>query len=202
MNDTDEEWNASMAKTGYTCLFSDEAILYGDEVVVFHVVAASRNKRQDMPVSPDGASLLWLPKFVLGEAWNDINERLQEEVAEEELEVKADPESLCECEYCENGIRQGELYVLAVWGAIQVSQRRPSGQGGGHTFDDRDEAPTAICLNCYRVCHERVLAVWDYPVRQYQECEHGAANQCWRYGCDANENGRCDLSRKPRAALA
>jgi hypothetical protein len=193
----DDEWVDEMAKTGYSCLLHEAEIVFGDDVVVYYVVAASHapSERQNMPITTDGSRLLWDPKFVLLEAFNELTEQITEETKDITPIIAKTANHVCDCSYCGSSILEGELYIRAVYGQIQQSQRYPNGQFAGHTFVPMDEDPTINCLSCYRRMHERVLALWDHPIRQSQECEHGTNARCWRHGCSANAATSCNYRR-------
>lgn len=194
--DDEQEWTQNFAKTEFSCAYSAEDISFEEEVVVFRVAVATLKDGKfyaDHPVTHDHTKLLYDPVFVTLESWEELNSSLSE--LTEDLNGISDPHGICECGYCKSDIRAGELFILATLGEIRLSERAPEGLRSS-TFVDTDNDPTPCCLTCAALMYDEVLVLWTNGVKQNSECLEGTKNRCWRYGCPADEERGCDLTRR------
>lgn len=186
--DLDElEW--PLADYSCSAPFCGEPMPYAEDLYMITMFSAGMvdNGIQYLPVPADDGDYLYEPCYFCSDCWQHVIEEVKERT--KDVPPVADDQSSIACSICESGIRLGELFGVAFFGQLQVSDRCPDAVPTP-AFRSMDTQPSIICISCMNVMEKDVSELWGDRITQYDECEAGTSMRCWRHGCPAD--GTCD----------
>lgn len=190
----DDRWLTSIAETGEECPWDNTPIAYGETVVavsVVMIVDTAQESRLDLVITDEEEQdLLYPPQFYKEGSWKELDLQIRESCPSHGI-----TNSKYNCSYCGDGILNGEVAICLTKGEIHKSQRCPNGEHNSNTFTELEDGVRLICTSCGARSHDEVIAIWDAPVQQAEECLQGTLHKCWRNGCIASAD-YCKLARQ------
>lgn len=192
MTTSDEHWLATIADTGEECPWDNTPVAYGEPVVAISVVMVvdlPQECRLDLVVTDEGENdLMYPPQFYKEASWKELELQLHETCPKLQS-----TQGKYTCSYCQDTILNGEVAICLTKGEIHRSQRAPNGERNTNTFYELTDTVQLLCTSCGARAHDEVIALWNEPVAQAEECQQGTVHKCWRSGCGASP-GFCKLA--------
>jgi hypothetical protein len=186
---SDDEYG-EWASSEFSCLWNNcgATIEFAEDVCAISVytIGMTSEGMHFLPLVADDGDYLYEPGYFCAECWKYVMDELR--ICKEDIPPILDEYAVCECSMCASGIREGEVFGLAIEGQVHLSQRCPD-DSVNSTFHSVDGSPTIICIACMNTIERDITEIYGSRLTQHKECEEGSFIRCWRHGCDAT--GHC-----------
>lgn len=147
-------------KSQQECTHCGDTILYTDELFLLELQTAKRFEENPMgcELLVDEEGDFMFPPYLLHlECWESILEEIREKCEDKPPTNSTDPVLICTV--CCSMIGHQEVFVLASFGEVHASQRRPTDEVTDQF--NRIGAPTCVCLECIVSVIDECLPDWD-----------------------------------------
>lgn len=182
---TDEEWLVQQLidESEHACPYCGEDIHSVEELRLVQVVYANQlltGKVEFYALEDEQGNYEHKPYFFHFVCWENVQERLEGIIEDNEPVFGNDDRKIRECDGCTASIYAWETTGLISFGELHRSQRKPNGENTFH-FDECNSTPHVLCISCLWHINHEVLEMWE-ELNHNKECVQGTHSRCWRSG--------------------